>query len=63
MLPEIKAELDKLILDFSFMRNLSLFLVMMIAILFSLTELRSHNEDLSGNFSGSSLTRIAVKSF
>jgi len=62
MLLEIKAELDKLILDFRFMRNLSLMLVMMITILFGLTELHSQKQDISNNFSGSSLAKITVKS-
>lgn len=63
MLLEIKAELDKLILDMTCVRNLSIILIMAIAILFSLTELQSQNQDTSDNFSGSSLTKITINSF
>lgn len=63
MLLEIKAELDKLILDMTCVRNLSIILIMAIAILFSLTELQSQNKDTSDNFSGSSLTKITINSF
>lgn len=62
MLLEIKAELDKLMLDLNCIRNLSGIFVMVITVLFSLTELHSHSKDINSNFSGSNLARITVKS-
>ena len=62
MLLEIKAELDKVMLDLNCIRNLSVTCVMMIAILFCLTELHSQNKNVYDNFPGSSLAKISVKS-